>query len=55
MDNGFGGKGYEIEKKRIRPLTAPVWYVAPRCENKNSLRATAEGPILYCAESRLKS
>jgi hypothetical protein len=24
MDNGFGGKGYEIDKKRIRPPRAPV-------------------------------
>lgn len=24
MDNGFGGKEYEIEKKRIRPPRAPV-------------------------------
>ena len=24
MENGFGGKGYEIEKKRIRPPRAPV-------------------------------
>jgi len=24
MDNGFGGKDYEIEKKRIRPPRAPV-------------------------------
>ena len=24
MDNGFGGKEYEIDKKRIRPLRAPV-------------------------------
>ena len=23
MDNGFGGKGYEIDKKRIRPPRAP--------------------------------
>jgi hypothetical protein len=41
MDNGFGGKEYEIEKKRIRPLRAPVRYVTPRCEDKNFLRATA--------------
>jgi hypothetical protein len=40
MDNGFGGKEYEIEKKRIRPPRAPVRYVAPRCEDKNFLRAT---------------
>jgi len=24
MDNGFGGKAYEIDKKRIRPPRAPV-------------------------------
>jgi hypothetical protein len=24
MDNGFGGKEYEIDKKRIRPPRAPV-------------------------------
>jgi len=24
MDNGFGGKEYEMEKKRIRPPRAPV-------------------------------
>ena len=24
MDNGFGGKGYEIDKKRIRPPRAPI-------------------------------
>ena len=24
MDNGFGGKEYEIEKKKIRPPRAPV-------------------------------
>jgi hypothetical protein len=24
MDNGFGGRGYEIDKKRIRPPRAPV-------------------------------
>lgn len=24
MDNGFGGKGYQIPKKRIRPPRAPV-------------------------------
>ena len=24
MDNGFGGKEYQIEKKRIRPPRAPV-------------------------------
>jgi len=24
MDNGFGGKDYEIEKRRIRPPRAPV-------------------------------
>ena len=24
MDNGYGGKDYEIEKKRIRPPRAPV-------------------------------
>jgi hypothetical protein len=24
MDNGFGGKEYEIDKKRIRPPKAPV-------------------------------
>jgi len=24
MDNGFGGKGYEIDKKRIRPPRTPV-------------------------------
>jgi len=24
MDNGFGGRGYEIPKKRIRPPRAPV-------------------------------
>ena len=24
IDNGFGGKEYEIEKKRIRPSRAPV-------------------------------
>lgn len=24
IDNGFGGKEYEIEKKRIRPPRAPV-------------------------------
>ena len=24
MDNGFGGKAYEIEKKRIRPPRAPI-------------------------------
>ncbi len=24
MDSGFGGKGYEIDKKRIRPPRAPV-------------------------------
>jgi hypothetical protein len=41
MDNGFGGKEYEIEKKRIRPPRASVWYMAPRCEDKNFLRATA--------------
>jgi hypothetical protein len=41
MDNGFGGKEYKIEKKRIRPPRAPVRYVAPRCEDKNFLRATA--------------
>jgi len=41
MDNGFGGKEYEIEKKRIRASRALVWYVAPRCGDKNFLRATA--------------
>lgn len=24
LDNGFGGKGYEIDKKRIRPPRTPV-------------------------------
>jgi len=24
LDNGFGGKGYQIDKKRIRPPRAPV-------------------------------
>jgi hypothetical protein len=24
IDNGFGGKGYEIDKKRIRPPRAPL-------------------------------
>ena len=24
MDNGFGGKEYEIDKKRIRPPRAPI-------------------------------
>jgi len=24
LDNGFGGRGYEIDKKRIRPPRAPV-------------------------------
>lgn len=24
MDNGFGGRGYEVDKRRIRPPRAPV-------------------------------
>jgi hypothetical protein len=53
MDNGFGGKEYEIKKNQSPE--APVQYVAPKCANINLLRATAQSAILYCAESRLKS
>jgi len=37
MDNGFGGKDYEIEKKRIRPPRAPV-RLSPEARAKRSER-----------------
>ena len=39
MDNGFGGKEYEIDKKRIRPPRAPVRLSAEaRAKRANQLR-----------------
>ena len=37
MDNGYGGRGYEIPKKRIRPPRAPV-KLSPEARAKLSKR-----------------
>jgi len=37
MDNGFGGKDYEIEKRRIRPPRAPV-RLSPEARTKLTKR-----------------
>ena len=39
MDNGFGGKEYQLDKKRIRPPRAPVKLSAEaRAKRANQLR-----------------
>ena len=43
MDNGFGGKEYEIDKKRIRPPRAPVRLSAEaRAKLVNRLRQSRD-------------
>jgi len=43
MDNGFGGKAYEIDKKRIRPPRAPVKLSAEaRAELTSRLRQSRD-------------
>ena len=45
MDNSFGGKEYEIDKKRIRPPRAPV-RLSPeaRAKRANRLRQSRDFP-----------
>lgn len=43
MDNGFGGKEYEIDKRRIRPPRAPVRLSAEaRAKRANQLRQSRD-------------
>jgi hypothetical protein len=45
MDNGFGGKEYEIDKRRIRPPRAPVKLSAEiRAKLANRLRQSHDFP-----------
>ncbi len=47
MDNGFGGKEYEIDKKRIRPPRAPVKLSAEaRAKRANRIKALHQKPNL---------
>ena len=47
MDNGFGGRAYEIDKKRIRPPRAPVKLSAEaRANRANRIKALHQKPNL---------
>lgn len=47
MDDGFGGKEYEIDKKRIRPPRVPVKLSAEaRAEMVNRAKGLHQKPVL---------